>query len=270
MISIRSGNILLRHWVVSTDNFLLTDLPGYVLGSVVLGTTPFLLVVVPLGVFRLMLTSCLALVHEANSARTDRTIGYYLVFLLLGIPWGDHFSDFFWSDYHVATVTVCLLAVLAASPALSGRTTGRLRLACFALFVFAAAFSDPLTDILLCGPILLIVALRAGLGSHRLGQGVDLAVTSLVATAASLVAKAVTARADFFVTVTSVTLDPVRDGRQLLFNLWSLAVLSGIVINGPPAFAHVTGLLPRLIGASRLLVSRRRHGRAPRRMALTA
>ena len=253
MLSIRSGNYMLRHWVVATDNFLLTDLPGYVLASLVFGRGPFLLAAVPFGVFILMLVSCLAIVHETVETTGGRRFGCYIVLLLLGVPWGSHFNDFFWSDYHVATVAVCLLAVLAASPVLSGRSIGHWRLASFAIFVFAAAFSDPLADILLSGPLFFVVVVRALAGTGRGLQEMRLAFVVLAATAASFVVRDLSARADLFITATSVTLNPVRSVGQFLSNLSALAVLSGVVMNASSAFVPDASVLPRLIGASRLV-----------------
>ena len=253
MLSLRSGNTMLRHWVVATDNFLLTDLPGYVLASLVFGRGPFLLAVVPFGVFTLMLVSCLAIVHETVETTGGRRFGCYIVLLLLGVPWGSHFNDFFWSDYHVATIAVCLLAVLAASPVLSGRSIGHWRLASFAIFVFAAAFSDPLADILLSGPLFFVVVVRALAGTGRGLQEMRLAFVVLAATAASFVVRDLSARADLFITATSVTLNPVRSVGQFLSNLSALAVLSGVVMNASSAFVPDASVLPRLIGASRLV-----------------
>ena len=253
MISIWSGNVLLRHWVVATDNYLLTDLPGYVLASLVFGRGPFLLVLVPFGVFALMLASCLAIVHEAIETTAGRRFGSYLVLLLLGVPWGNHFCDFFWSDYHVASVAICLLAILAALPALSGRRIRVWRLASFAVLLFTAAFSDPLADVLLAGPLLVTIVLRALTRTGGGRQEMYLALAALAATAASFVARDASARADFFTMATSVTLDTVRSAGQFLSNLHVLAVLSGIVMNGPPAFAPQAGMLAQLIGASRLV-----------------
>ena len=253
MISIWSGNVLLRHWVVATDNYLLTDLPGYVLASLVFGRGPFLLVLVPFGVFALMLASCLAIVHEALETTAGRRFGSYLVLLLLGVPWGNHFCDFFWSDYHVASVAICLLAILAALPALSGRRIRVWRLASFAVLLFTAAFSDPLADVLLAGPLLVTIVLRALTRTGGGRQEAYLALAALAATAASFVARDASARADFFTMATSVTLDTVRSAGQFLSNLRVLAVLSGIVMNGPPAFAPQAGMLAQLIGASRLV-----------------
>lgn len=252
MLSIRSGN-LLRHWVVATDNFLLTDLPGYVLASFVFGKGPFLLVLVPFAVFMLMLASCLAIVHETVETAEERRLGCYVVLLLLGIPWGDHFSAFFWSDYHVATVAVCLFAILAASPALSGRSIQRWRLACFAFLVFAAVFSDPLAVVLLSGPLVVLVAVRTLARSGGGPQELHLALATLAATAASFAVRDLCAHADLFVTAIGVTLRPVESVGQFFADLWAVAVLSGIVFNGPPAFANEAGALPQLVGASRLL-----------------
>lgn len=253
MISIRSGNILLRHWVLTTNNYLLTDLPGYVLASFVFGRGPFLLMLVPFGIFTLMLASCLAIVHETVETTAGRRFGSYVVLLLLGVPWGYHFNCFFWSDYHVATVAVCLLAILAASPALSGRSIGCWRLAGFAFLVFAAAFSDPLAIVLLSGPLLLTVVIRALAGTGGGRQEMRLAVATLAATAATFIARDLSARADMFVMAPSMTLDTVRSVGQFLSNLRVQAVLSGIVMNGPSAFAPDASPAMQLIGASRLV-----------------
>ena len=224
MIAIRAGDVLLHHWALATDNFLLTDLPPMVLGSLLLGPAPRLVFIVPFVVFASMLLASFLLVRAALRRPGERWAASCCVLLLLGVPYGLTYNFFFWSDFHVATVTSCLFAVLAVAPALSERRFMRWRLPPFGGLVFAAAFSDPLTDGLLVGPICLLVVLRAWLGGvFRPDEWLIAACAVAGAGAAAIVAHELARTGLAYVTLPSVTLafvptatDVLRDGRALV------------------------------------------------------
>ena len=163
MLAVRSGNVLLHHWVLATDDFILTDLVPMLAASLVLGPGTRLIYVVPFIVFASMLATSIQIVRTCTRTHEGRLAGSYAVLLLFGIPYGLLYNFFFWSDFHVATITMSLIAVLTVAPALSGEPFGRWRLLPFTGLVFAAAFSDPLADILLAAPVVLLVMLRAWL-----------------------------------------------------------------------------------------------------------
>ena len=98
MLSIRDGNLLLRNWVLATDNFLLTDLPIFLLAGAVLGPGPRLIYLAPFLVFVLLLAGCLLLAAQAGANRRERLVGCTLVLLLLGVPYGLQYNVFFWTE----------------------------------------------------------------------------------------------------------------------------------------------------------------------------
>ncbi len=252
MIAIRAGDPLLHHWALATDNFLLTDLLPMMVGSLLLGPAPRLVFLVPFVVFAAMLLASLLLVRTVLGTRDDRWVAFGGVLLLLGVPYGLVYNFFFWSDFHVATVTTCLYAVLAVAPALSGRRLGPWRLLPFTALVFAAAFSDPLADGLLVGPICLLAGLRAWLA--RVFRPDDWLIASCAgagAAAAALVAHELAGTGLVFVTLPSVTLalvptatDAIRDGRAL-FAAWQVlftaraVLIATLPLHTPIAFARL-------------------------------
>jgi hypothetical protein len=161
MLAVRSGNVRLQHWVLATDDYILTDLAPMLAGSLVLGRGAALIYVVPFVVFASMLATAIQIVRTVARTHEGRLAGAYAVLLLFGIPWSLLYNFFFWSDFHVATITLALVAILAIAPAWSGEAFHRWRLLPFTCLVFAAAFSDPLADILLAAPVVFLVMLRA-------------------------------------------------------------------------------------------------------------
>ena len=161
MIAVRSGNVLLRHWTLATDNFIFTDLPPMLLASIVVGRNHHLIYLVPFAVFAVMVGTSMAIVRRCAGSAHQAAAGSFFLLLLLGVPFGLLYNFFFWSDFHVATVAMCLLAILAVAPGLSGQTLPYWRLPVFSVLVLAATFSDPLAEVLLTGPIVATVAMRA-------------------------------------------------------------------------------------------------------------
>ncbi len=226
MLAIRDGNLLLHNWVLATDNFLLTDLPLFVLSSAMLGPGPRLIYLVPFFIFVLLLVGCLLLVIQAASTERERLIGSYLILLLLGVPYGLRYNVFFWTDFHVATVAMCLYAIVAVAPALHTQPFSRLRLIPFTVLVFAASFSDPLVDALLLGPLLLLVVIRSWLcGRISVDDGLLLACMAL-ALASSRVVLHKLEQEGAFGTLSSVTPGFVPDIPALSRNVD--AILTGV------------------------------------------
>ena len=160
MLAVRSGNVRLHHWVVASDDYILTDLVPMLAGSLVLGRDTQLIFVVPFTVFTTMLATAIQIVRTSARTHEGRLAGAYAVLLLFGVPWSLLYNFFFWSDFHVATITLALVAILAVAPAWSAGIFHRWRLLPFTCLVFAAAFSDPLADLLLAAPVVLLVVLR--------------------------------------------------------------------------------------------------------------
>ena len=187
LLQFRAGNLLLRHWVLATDNYVLTDLPPFILASLVLGTGTRLIYLVPYRGFVALLAAGLLIARALAPAPDRRRAGGFAVLLRLRAPCGTSGNFFFWSDYHVATIAACLYAMLAIAPALSDQRFNRWRLLPFTVLVFAAAFSDPLADALLLGPLLLLLALRGWLaGRFTWDDGLITLCVALGAGAATL------------------------------------------------------------------------------------
>ncbi len=254
MLAIRSGNPFLHDWVLATDNFLLTDLPPFVLASFLFGSGPSLIYLVPFLMFVLLLYACLLLVAHATGNRQHRLIGGYAILLLLGMPYGLYYDFFFWSDFHVATITLCLYAILAIAPALSNRRFHRLRLVPFTVLVFAVASSDPLADGLLLGPVALLVILRAWFDQHlRLD---DLLITGCVASGllAGLLAVRTMEAMHTFVILPSVTMSFIPDLKSLSVN--AFAILAGLEVLFTARSGQIDTLPAHgLISSSRVLLA---------------
>ena len=257
MVAIRAGNPLLHHWVLATDNFLLTDLPFFMLGALVLGPGPRLIYLVPFAVFALLLMACLLLVAAASADRRQRLVSGYAVLTLLGMPYGLHdlnYNFFFWSDFHVATIAACLYAIVFIAPVLSDRRFHKGRLVPFILLVFAVTFSDPMADGLLLGPLLLLVAARAWLGRKFRPDDWLLIGCAAFSLIASMLALHGMSRVGAFTTVSSITGDFVADVSNLGRDAFALLVGAQILFT---ARAGMIAALPmhELITATRLFVA---------------
>ncbi len=257
MLAIRAGNPLLHDWVLATDNFLLTDLPFFMLGALVLGPGPRLIYLVPFAVFALLLVACLLLVAAASTDRRQRLVGGYVILTVLGMPYGTydlHYNFFLWSDFHVATLAACLYAILLVAPVLSDRRFHRGRLVPFTMLVFAVTFSDPMADGLLLGPLLLLVAARAWLGRrYRPDDWLLIGCTALGLAGGTLALHGLS-RVGAFTTVSSITGDFVANLLELKGDAFALLVGVQILFT---ARASMVATLPlhELITASRFLVA---------------
>ena len=254
MLAIRAGNLLLHNWALATDNFLLTDLPAFMLTSFILGPGPRLIYLVPFFVFVLFLAACLLLIKEVATSRRDRVLGGYVVLMLLGVPYGLHYNFFFWSDFHIATLTICLYAVLLVSPTLSSRRFNKVRLIPFATTVFAVAFSDPLADGLLLGPLVFLVILRAWLGRRLRVDDWLIVGCVLLGLAASTIALRRLSQAGSFSTVPSLSTSFVGSIADLGRNLHALLAGAQVLFT---ARASLITFLPlhEMISLSRLTVA---------------
>ena len=254
MISIRNGNVLLHHWVLATDNFVLTDLLPMAVTGVLVGKDTRLIFVVPFLVFASMLLASILIVRRCTPTPRGRLAGSLLVLLLLGFPYGVGGNFFFWSDFHVATITACLLAVLAIAPAFSGLRFSRFRLLPFAILVFAASFSDPLADFLLVGPIVLVTAARAWLGTSRIDEGLVAASALVGAVGGSEALAALVGSGASFTVQSSVSFHLVADAHALVAGLGAMLGGEQVLFT---ARAKLIRPLPMhgLIAGSRLLTA---------------
>ena len=251
MLAVRSGDVLLRHWVLATDNFLLTDLPPMMIASLVLGPADRLIFVVPFLTFAMMLTASFLIIRGVVEDRPSRLAACCGMLLLIGVPYSLYYNFFFWSDFHVATITACLYAILAVTPALSGFPFNRWRLLPFILLVFVAAFSDPMADGLLLLPILFLAGLRGWLGrSFRVDDWL-IVLSAIAGLVASLVVLKVLAATGWsFSILPSVSLGFVPDadavvqdfrallgGEQVLFAARA-SLMSNLPLHDPIAVSR--------------------------------
>jgi hypothetical protein len=161
MCAVLHGNVLLHHWVLSADNFYFTDLPLFIIGGALTGSARFLIYLVPVIVFSLLLLAALRL---AAAPGAGRFASMAAILFLIGIPFGPLASFMLGADIHIATIALCLWAMVCAQPALSRQPFRRWRLLPFSLAIFAIAASDPLGDVICIAPFCLLVGLRFWLG----------------------------------------------------------------------------------------------------------
>jgi hypothetical protein len=160
VLAVRSGNILLNHWVLSADNFYFTDLLPAVILSFFVGTTTNLVYIAPYVVFCLLLFGCLLIVDRAAETTRQRHFGLFSVLFLLGLPYGPDLNLFLLSDIHTGTIMCCIFAAFFAQPALSGKRFNRITFIPFFILVFCITASDPMGDIFFCVPLLIIIIVR--------------------------------------------------------------------------------------------------------------
>jgi hypothetical protein len=159
--AIYHGNFLLHGFSVATDSFYLTDLPFYLLGSLVAGKTPALLYIIPYIVFLLFLAGCCLLVWRAGATPWQRQLGVAAVLVALGIPYGWPQSVFLVSDEHGAGIMMSVFALLAAQSLLKSTSPSPGGLMLFCGLVFIVTASDQLTHAFFILPFFGLFVLRA-------------------------------------------------------------------------------------------------------------
>ena len=255
MLAIRSGNVLLHHWVLTTDDYVLTDTLPMLAGSLVLGRHTPLIYIVPFAVFASMLATSIQIVRACTRTHEGRLAGSYAVLLLFGIPWSLLYNFFFWSDFHVATITMSLVAILAIAPALSSEPLRRWRLLVFTVLVFAATFSDPLADIVLAVPVVLLVVLRAwSSGAFRSDEWLIACCAAAGATAAMVALHLLVRTGGSFTIQPSVLLDFVPNAAAALRDFDAILAAEQVLFT---ARARLIGVVPfhEWIAALRLLTA---------------
>jgi hypothetical protein len=81
--------------------------------------------------------------------------------MLIGVPFTPGLYFMLVSDDHVATIMLCLYAILMVQPVLALNKMDQRRFAPFGLLTFAAAASDPQADVYFVAPLLILPVLRA-------------------------------------------------------------------------------------------------------------
>ncbi len=168
MLTVRAGHPLLPGWVLAQTTYYWSDLPAFVIPSLVLGMTPRLIYVAPALIFvAFLVAGCLLVTRQAAEAGGRRGLAAFATLYLLGLPLAPALVPLLVAAVHTAPLTLGLYAVLAAEPVLCGRPFKRWRLLPFGLLVFAAAASDPFTLVYLFAPWLLLIALRLWRAARR-------------------------------------------------------------------------------------------------------
>jgi hypothetical protein len=161
IFAIRDGNILLKNWVLTSDNFYFTDLPFYLLPSLFLGTSFAIIYVGPFLIFASLLITSLLIASRAIPQANARLLSLFTILFLFGIPFSPCTVFLLTGAIHNGAILFSLLAVLVAQPALMGQNFNKLRLIPFGLIIFAVTASDPLACSFCIFPFLLLVMLRA-------------------------------------------------------------------------------------------------------------
>ncbi len=165
-LAIHRGNVLLQHWVLSSDNFYFTDDLPFLLLSFVFGSGLNLIYIVPFVTFCCFLVACFWLV--ARAAKTEQALyfGLFLILFLLGLPYAPWLDLMLRSAIHIGTITFCLFATLLIEPILSNRPFNRAIFLPYGLLVFVISFSDPFAEFFFVTPLLILVILRAWLSQR--------------------------------------------------------------------------------------------------------
>lgn len=163
LLAVRDGNLLLRHWILSSDNDYFTDLSFFVLLSFIFGKGVNLIFIVPFFVYCLFLLCCFLIVARAARGRRERYFGLFMVLFLLGLPYGPGLDLLFRSTIHTGTMALCLIAILTIDSILSNRSFKYYALVPFTVLVFAIAASDPFAEFFFLGPLLVLIVVRCWL-----------------------------------------------------------------------------------------------------------
>ena len=87
MLAVRSGHPLLRGWVLAPTTYYFSDLPVFVIPSVLLGRTPRLIYIAPALIFAAFLLACCLLVtRQPVRAGGPRGFAVFATLYLLGLP----------------------------------------------------------------------------------------------------------------------------------------------------------------------------------------
>ncbi len=243
LASLAAGHVLLPHWVLAPDNFYLTDLPFYALGQALFGPALRLLYFVPFAVFALLLIAALLLVRHCTSGRAHGQASLALLLYLLGMPFMPSLYMLLISDFHTASLMLCLFALLLAAPALAGQAARRGALWGYFILIFMVCCSDPFAQIFFTAPMLLLLALRAARSRQCPPAHWRLAGATLLAGGLALGFPSLIASLGGFTTKISFYEQPVAQLRLFLANLRAFEAAMQVLFSATYfPLAHVFGL----------------------------
>jgi hypothetical protein len=160
LISVQSGNLLLHHWFLGSDNFYFTDLPWFVVLGSVFGLKAWLIWFEPVVVYALLLLAALHLVNRSRPDGAPAWPGVAMILLLIGVPFNCGANVFLHAGIHAATIMLCLYAVALIEPVLARRHFSPLRFFGFVILTFAAVSSDPQAQAYFTAPVLIWIVLQ--------------------------------------------------------------------------------------------------------------
>ncbi len=254
LASLNAGRFLLPHWVLAPDNFYLTDLPFYALGLVLFGPALWLLYGVPFVVFALLLIASLLLVRHCTGGRANGQASLALLLYLLAMPFMPSLYMLLISDFHTASLMLCLFALLLAAPTLGGQRAHVGALWGYGALVFIACSGDPFAQIFFSAPMLALVALRFALYRRFSGGEWRLAGITLLAGGLALGFPALMASLGGFTTKVSFYEQPVAQFGLLLDNVRAFGAAVQVLFSATYfPLAHVFAL-PFLILTRKLVL----------------
>jgi len=178
--SILHRNFLLSGWRLSSDSYIFTDTPFFVIYERLFGARPEALIVVPSIIYVLIIAACLAASLRSLKPSRHNIAALATIVLLVGLPSLRPPSIHLFSpatpillaDHHAASILFSLVALmLLAVLARAGRIRDRWGVASMLVLVWAATLaSDPFTLFFAFGPAILVLLGDLVLFRHKTKQ----------------------------------------------------------------------------------------------------
>ncbi len=194
------GNVLLKHWVLTTVSYYTTDALPYAIGVAVRGCDPVLLHEIPVAVYVSTLIAAMFLATNPRTTGRGRNVwGAVIVFALIGLPAEPSAFHFLLGPARGSTIFYMLLMYLALDTP-DQRPVSTLRLFLFGAVLTVALIGDDFPKYIIVAPILLVSLLRVWRNRNDWRAEARIAGTAVAALiAAKLVAFALTSAGGFTV-----------------------------------------------------------------------
>lgn len=157
------GNVLLKGWFLTTDNFYLSDLPLFIIGSVFLHVNTALIYLIPYFTLLCLLAGAVLLVWQNGATKAQKKWGVISVLLLIGVPYTQAQSILLVSGCHGAIIAYSIFGLVVAQKILTKPNYLAGWLSVFCLIVFIVTSSDPQVDVYFIAPFIILTALRTWL-----------------------------------------------------------------------------------------------------------
>jgi hypothetical protein len=256
IFAIRDGNLLLKNWLLASDDFYFTDLPFYLVPSLFLGPSLVIIDLAPFLIFACLLITALLIAARIWPAGTNRLIAMFAILFLFGIPDAPGTVLLLDGAIHNATILFALLLVLIAQPIFTGQPFRNRNFIPFFLIAFALAASDPLGLIFCLAPLLVFIALRGWLHRRFEPAELPLAITTIAAIAAAILFRTILPQLGGFTTAPAYNSNFIATPGGLVSNLHGLLTglrtLFSSIPPGPGLWPACIALIRR---ASEILVA---------------